>query len=79
MTSLFKVDQSIDKISPFFLKNDKHTFIWNNSNFNIVSNVFMSPFVSIHNNYYITDTISRMSKLLSVCSTKFKVKNYNFF
>jgi NADH-quinone oxidoreductase chain G len=36
------------------------------------------PYFSINNNYYQYDSISRNSKIMSLCFNKFKTKSYNF-
>ncbi len=70
--SIFK---NLADISPFFFnnKNNNLFLLLNNKNFYIYNIIFISKI-----NYYYNDTFSRMSKTLTLCSTKFKLKNYNF-
>lgn len=68
--------KKLTKNSPFFFNNLKNNiFIPLNINnyYFIFNNIFVSKI-----NYYYNDLFSRVSKTLTLCSIKFKIKNYNF-
>lgn len=81
--SSFRVRTSFDLISfisdstPFILYKrssaPKRVYFYEKSFYHFFN------YVSLNNNYYIYDSITRNSKIMSLCSTKFRMKNYNFF
>lgn len=79
----FKVKTSFDLISfmsdstPFILYKRSFTSKWFYFYEHAVYHFF--NYFSVNNNYYTYDSITRNSKIMSLCSTKFKTKNYNFF
>jgi len=81
--SAFRINNSanllsfIAKISPFVLykRLNNSVAVVNHRFFN---NFFMKNFVSKVNNFYLTDSITRNSKVMSLCFNKFSTKNYNF-
>jgi NADH dehydrogenase/NADH:ubiquinone oxidoreductase subunit G len=81
--NLFKVDASIDlisyisRITPFILykRNYSKFYVPNLWNFTYLHN---STSKSIINSYYLSDNISRNSKIMSLCSVKFRGKSFNF-
>ena len=81
--NLFKVDASIDlisyisRITPFILykRNYSKFYVPDLGNFTYLHN---SPSKSIINSYYLSDNISRNSKIMSLCSVKFRGKSFNF-
>jgi len=78
VTSSFDVLSLIFKISPFILYNktiDKHFLIDEKTShfFHFIN------FCSKLNNFYLADSITRNSKVMSLCFNRFRVKNYNFF
>jgi hypothetical protein len=80
----FRVSSSVDlisyisRITPFILYSRK-----------LPSSIYFTSFWfsyfhnslprSIINNYYLNDNFSRNSKIMSLCSVKFKSKFFNFF
>lgn len=81
--SYFKVRTSFDLISllsestPFILYRRSSTFRF--FSFYEQSFYHFFSFFSVNNNYYISDSITRNSKIMSLCFSKFKTKDYNFF
>jgi hypothetical protein len=81
--SYFKVGTSFDLISfvsettPFILYKRSPTFM----HFGIYGQLIYHFFnyFSVNNNYYLYDSITRNSKIMSLCFNKFKAKGYNFF
>jgi NADH dehydrogenase (ubiquinone) Fe-S protein 1 len=81
--NLFKVDGSIDlisyisRITPFILykRNYSKFYVSNLENSIYLHN---SSSKSIINSYYLSDNISRNSKIMSLCSVKFRGKSFNF-
>ena len=78
VTSSFDVLSLISKISPFILYKktvDKHFLIDEKKShfFHFIN------FCSKLNNFYLADSITRNSKVMSLCFNRFSVKNYNFF
>jgi hypothetical protein len=74
----FDVVSLISRVTPFVLyrRNNKQSFL--------LTTTFQEFFhfiglFSFFNNFYISDSITRNSKIMSLCSTKFKLKSYNFF
>lgn len=68
----------ISRSSPFILYNRKLTTF--NHFLAIINPVYFhsSASKSIVNSYYLSDSITRNSKIMSLCSTKFKSKFFNF-
>ncbi len=81
--SYFKVSNSFDLVSflsestPFILY--KRSSIFNFFSFYGQSFYHFFNYFSVNNNYYISDSITRNSKIMSLCYSKFKTKDYNFF
>jgi NADH-quinone oxidoreductase subunit G len=81
--SYFKVKNSFDLISflsestPFILY--KRSLALNFFGFYEQSFYHFFAYFSVNNNYYISDSITRNSKIMSLCFSKFKTKDYNFF
>lgn len=81
--SYFKVRTSFDLISllsestPFVLYKRSSAFKF----FSFYGRSFYHFFnyFSVNNNYYISDSITRNSRIMSLCYSKFKTKDYNFF
>jgi NADH dehydrogenase (ubiquinone) Fe-S protein 1 len=81
--SLFKIGGSIDlisyisRITPFILykRNYSKFYTSNLSNSTYFHN---SSSKSIANSYYLSDNISRNSKIMSLCAVKFRGKSFNF-
>lgn len=80
--SSFKVSSSLDlmsfisKVTPFVLyKRTSPSIHFSASRFNY----HISTYFSVNNNYYLYDSITRNSKIMSLCNSKFKTKRYNFF
>lgn len=77
--SSFDLVNLISKLSPFIL--------YKRVNFNLLDFTeskgkyffHFVNFTSFLNNFYVGDSITRNSKIMSLCSTKFKFKGYNFF
>jgi NADH dehydrogenase/NADH:ubiquinone oxidoreductase subunit G len=83
--SSFKITNSIDliscvsRISPFILYKRKIPSSFIVGNLDSLMYFHNSSSKSINNNYYISDSITRNSKIMSLCSIKFKNKFFNFF
>ena len=81
--SYFKVGTSFDLVSflsestPFILY--KRSSVFKFFGFYKQSFYHIFNYFSINNNYYISDSITRNSKIMSLCFSKFKTKGYNFF
>jgi len=81
--SYFKIGTSFDLISfltestPFILY--KRSSVFKFFGFYKQSFYHIFTYFSINNNYYISDSITRNSKIMSLCFSKFKTKDYNFF
>lgn len=81
--SYFKIGTSFDLISfltestPFILY--KRSSVFKFFGFYQQSFYHIFTYFSINNNYYISDSITRNSKIMSLCFSKFKTKDYNFF
>jgi len=81
--SYFKVRTSFDLVSflsestPFILY--KRSSVLNFFGFYSQSFYHFFTYSSVNNNYYISDSITRNSKIMSLCFSKFKTKDYNFF
>lgn len=81
--SYFKVKSSIDLITllseatPFILY--KRSPIFSFFSFYEQSFYHFFNYFSVNNNYYISDSITRNSRIMSLCFSKFKTKCYNFF
>jgi hypothetical protein len=79
-----RINDSMDLISqisrstPFILYNRKPAVF--NHFLKIINLVYFhnSPSKSIVNSYYLSDSITRNSKIMSLCSTKFRSKFFNF-
>jgi hypothetical protein len=66
----------ISKVTPFVLyKRTSPSIHFSASRFNY----HISTYFSVNNNYYLYDSITRNSKIMSLCNSKFKTKRYNFF
>ena len=80
--SYFKVSNSLDLISfisettPFILYKRSVTFIQSRSTAQLIYHI--SNYFSVNNNYYLYDSITRNSKIMSLCFNRFKTKGYNF-
>jgi len=81
--STFRVKDStgllffITKTSPFILyKRSNKSF--NFVNYGSYSYFHIKNFVSKSNNFYLSDVITRNSKVMSLCFNKFNLKGYNF-
>jgi NADH dehydrogenase (ubiquinone) Fe-S protein 1 len=82
--NLSKIDGSIDliscisRITPFILykRNFSKFYFSGLKDFIYFHN---SSSKSVINNYYLSDNISRNSKIMSLCSVKFRGKSFNFF
>lgn len=81
--SYFKVRNSFDLVSflsestPFILYKRSFSFKCFGFYEQLVYHFF--NYFSVNNNYYIYDSITRNSKIMSLCFNKFKMKGYNFF
>jgi hypothetical protein len=82
--SSFKASTSFDVIS--FISNCTPFVLYRRNNVYVNPSFLTSPFTyhffnsfSINNNYYLYDSITRNSKIMSLCYNKFKTKSYNFF
>lgn len=73
-SSLFSL---ISKISPFVLYKRLNSSVAL-ANPHLFDNFFMKGFISKVNNFYLTDVITRNSKIMSLSFNKFSTKNYNF-
>ncbi len=67
----------ISKISPFVLYKRLNSSVAL-ANSHLFDNFFMKGFISKVNNFYLTDVITRNSKIMSLSFNKFSTKNYNF-
>lgn len=80
--SYFKIRTSFDLISflsestPFILY--KRSSVFKFFGFHGQSFYHFFTYFSVNNNYYISDSITRNSKIMSLCFSKFKTKDYNF-
>ncbi len=80
--SYFKIRTSFDLISflsestPFILY--KRTSVFKFFSFYEQSFYHFFTYFSVNNNYYVSDSITRNSKIMSLCFSKFKTKDYNF-
>lgn len=78
VTSSFDLISFLSEITPFILykrSNSALTYL----NLYETSVYHFFNYFSVNNNYYISDSITRNSKIMSLCSSKFKTKKYNFF
>jgi hypothetical protein len=68
----------ISRITPFILykRNSSKFYFSGLKDFIYFHN---SSSKSVINNYYLSDNISRNSKIMSLCSVKFRGKSFNFF
>ncbi len=67
----------IAKISPFILYKRLNNLV-SIPNYRIFDNFFIKNFVSRINNFYLSDVITKNSKIMSLCFNKFSTKGYNF-
>jgi NADH dehydrogenase/NADH:ubiquinone oxidoreductase subunit G len=79
LNTSFELISLISKSSPFLLyKNPRYNF-----NFQIkfphLSNFFYTNLKSFLNNFYLGNSITRNSKVMSLSHARFKRKDYNFF
>jgi len=68
---------SITKASPFILyrrSNNLSSFV----SYNSYNYFYIKNFTSKANNFYLSDVITRNSKVMSLCFNKFSIKGYNF-
>lgn len=74
----FDVVSLISRVTPFVLyrRNNKQSFLLTTT---LQEFFHFIGLFSFFNNFYISDSITRNSKIMSLCSTKFKLKSYNFF
>jgi NADH dehydrogenase (ubiquinone) Fe-S protein 1 len=80
----FRINGSVDlisyisRITPFILYNRKlpNPLYFSSAR---ASHFHNSLFKSVVNNYYLSDSFSKNSKIMSLCSVKFKNKFFNFF
>lgn len=72
----FDLLSSVSKSSPFVLYKRNKIDIFFTSN--CLQVIHFNNIFSFTNNYYLTDSITRNSKLMSLCSSRFKLKGYNF-
>lgn len=80
LTSSFELISLISKSSPFVLyKNSSLTFNFSFYNPNQFNNFVFSSITSRFNNFYLGNSITRNSKIMSLSYARFKSKNYNFF
>lgn len=78
ITNSFDLVSLISGVTPFILyKRNNITFHIFGSFAYLVYHFF--PYFSVNNNFYLYDSITRNSKIMSLCFNKFKAKNYNFF
>lgn len=87
--SSFKVANSFELLS--FISSTSPLVLYKGNGISVFSSFFannlllsstychLKNFTSTNNNYYLNDSITRNSKVMSLCATKFKSKNYNFF
>jgi len=87
--SSFKVANSFELLS--FISSTSPFVLYKGNGISVFSSFFannlllsstychLKNFTSTNNNYYLNDSITRNSKVMSLCATKFKSKNYNFF
>jgi predicted molibdopterin-dependent oxidoreductase YjgC len=79
LNTSFELISAISKFSPFVLyKNSNIAFnflIYKNS----LINFFYGTLSSRFNNFYLSNSITRNSKIMSISYTRFKLKSYNFF
>lgn len=87
--SSFKVANSFELLS--FISSTSPFVLYRGNGISVFSSFFannlllsstychLKNFTSTNNNYYLNDSITRNSKVMSLCATKFKSKNYNFF
>jgi hypothetical protein len=69
----------IARVTPFVLYKRKLPFSFNLHKMNVFVYFHNFSSKSISNNYYLSDNITRNSKIMSLCSIKFKNKFFNFF
>lgn len=87
--SSFKVANSFELLS--FISSTSPFVLYKGNGISVFSSFFannlllsstychLKNLTSTNNNYYLNDSITRNSKVMSLCATKFKSKNYNFF
>lgn len=81
--SAFRINNSaglfslIARISPFILYRRLNDSVLI-KNYPLFNNFFIKNFVSRLNNFYLTDVITKNSKVMSLCFNKFSTKSYNF-
>lgn len=81
--SYFRVKNSFDLVSflsestPFILYKRSSSYKCFGFYEQLIYHFF--NYFSVNNNYYIYDSITRNSKIMSLCFNKFKMKGYNFF
>lgn len=82
--SSFKVASSFELLSfistntPFILYKRDTTKVFFQNFFSKTYVPYLN-FLSTFNNFYLNDSITKNSKIMSLCSIKFKSKSYNFF
>ena len=77
ITSSFDLVSLISEVTPFILYKRNVPFLVFNDFAYLVHH--FSSYFSVNNNYYLYDSVTRNSKIMSLCFSKFRAKNYNFF
>lgn len=75
----FELISEVSRISPFLLYNVIGRFSAISNLFCSLSFIHNSPLPSLFNEFYMSDSITRNSKVMSLSSKKFKTKYYNFY
>jgi hypothetical protein len=78
VSTSFDVISSVSNYTPFVLYKRKNIYIQPSFLTASFTYHFFNSFSS-NNNYYLYDSISRNSKIMSLCHNKFRTKSYNFF
>jgi predicted molibdopterin-dependent oxidoreductase YjgC len=81
ISTTFDIISSISKTTPFILyKNSKVNFnLFNKKKESQTSIFYYNNVKSTVNNFYLSNSITRNSKIMSLSYSRFKSKNYNFF
>lgn len=74
----FELISLISKLSPFVLYKNSSKIV-NPIFYNQFINFFYGSIVSKFNNFYLSNSITRNSKIMSLSHARFKSKSYNFF
>lgn len=78
LANSFELLSFISTTTPFILYKRDTTKVFFQNFFSKTYAPYLN-FLSAFNNFYLSDSITKNSKIMSLCSIKFKSKSYNFF